>query len=101
MVKEAATEPALTIEVQVASSTDTHHLDVLPNSEADILAATKEVLEFLCQHNDNILSSVNPRTVNGLSMIPLGRVPVTITLGEKTYHDDLHIYPGVPGALIS
>ena len=46
-------------------------------------------------------SDINPRTVNGLSTTPLGRLPVTITLSTKTYQDDLHIYPGVSGALIS
>ena len=44
---------------------------------------------------------VSPRTVNGLSMTPLGKVPITIKLGEAAYHDDWHIYPGVSGALIS
>ena len=28
-------------------------------------------------------------------------MPVTIKLGKQTYQDDLHIYPGVSGALIS
>ena len=97
-----ATEPAPTIVLQVTSSTGTHHLDVLPDSGADISAAGQKVLKILGQHVDNILpSDINPRTVNGLSMTPLGRLPVTITLGTKTYQDDLHIYPGVSGALIS
>ena len=92
----------LTIVLQVTSSTGTHHLDVLPDSGADISAAGQKVLEILGQHVDNILpSDINPRTVNGLSITPLGRLPVTITLGTKTYQDDLHIYPGVSGALIS
>ena len=101
-VQEAATEPAPTIVLQVTSSTGTHHLDVLPDSGADISAAGQKVLEILGQHVDNILpSDIYPRTVNGLNMTPLGRLPVTITLGTKTYQDDLHIYPGVAGALIS
>ena len=83
-VQEAATEPAPTIVSQVTSSTESHHLDVLPDSGADISAAGQKVLEILGQHVDNILpSDINPRTVNGLT--PLGRLPVTITLGTKTY----------------
>ena len=34
-------------------------------------------------------------------MTPLGKVPVAIQLGNAVYKDDLHIYPGVSGALIS
>jgi len=95
-------EPAPIITVQISSSTGTRYLEVLPDSGADISAAGQEVLELLGQHIDNILpSGINPRTVNGMSMIPLGKVPVTIKLGKTTYKDDLHIYPGVSGALIS
>ena len=35
------------ITVQITSSTGTHHLDVLPDSGADISAARQEILEFL------------------------------------------------------
>ena len=66
------------------------------------LRQKKYVLEYLDQHVDNILPShISPRTVNGLSMIPLRKVAVTIKLGKQTYQDDLDIYPGVSGALIS
>lgn len=97
-----ATEPAPTITVQVSSSTGTQNLEVLPDSGADISTAGQEVLEFLGQHVDNILPShISPGIVNGLTMTPLGKVPVTITLGRQTHQDNLHIYPGVSGALIS
>jgi len=95
-------EPAPTITVQISSSTGTRYLEVLPDLGADISAAGQEVLELLGQHIDNILSlDISPRTVNGMSMISLGKVPVTIKLGKITYKDNLHIYPGVSGALIS
>ena len=101
-VQEAATEPVLTITVQVSSSTGTQNLDVLPDSGADISAAGQEVLEFLGQHVNNILPShISLRTVNGITMTPLGRVPITIKLGRQTCQDNLHIYPGVSGVLIS
>ena len=59
------------------------------------------MLEYLGQHINNIIpSGISPRTVNGLS-IPLGKVTITIKLEEAAYQDDLHIYPGVSGALIS
>ena len=34
-------------------------------------------------------------------MTPIGKLPVTIQLEGRRYTDDLHIYPGVSGALIS
>jgi len=45
--------------------------------------------------------TLSPKTVNGLSMTPLGRVPVTIQLGQAQYEDELHIYPGISGTLLS
>ena len=101
-VQDSKTEPAPTITVRISSSTGVRYLEVLPDSGADISAAGQDVLAILGQHISNILpSSISPRTVNGLSMMPLGKVPVTIQLGKATYKDDLHIYPGVSGALIS
>jgi len=88
--------------VQISSSIGTCYLKVLPDSGADISAARQEVLELLGQHIDNMLpSGINPGTVNGMSMITLGKVPVTIKLEKTTYMDDLQIYPGLSGALIS
>ena len=33
-------------------------------------------------------------------MISLGKIPVTLQLGSQSCKDDLHVYPGVLGALI-
>ena len=99
---EVKAEPAPTITVQISSSTGTRHIEVLPDSGADISAAGQGTMKILGQHIDNLLpSNISPRTVNGTSMTPLGRIPVTIQLGEAMYKDNLHIYPGVSGALIS
>ena len=82
-VQETATEPAPTITVQISSSTGTRDLNVLPDSGADISAAGQEVLAYLGHQVDNIPPSyISPRTVNGLSMSPLRKVPVTIKLGK-------------------
>ena len=95
-MKERKAEPAPTIMVQISSSTGTRYIEVLPDSGADISAAGQGILKVLGQHIDDILpSNISPRTVNGTSMTPLGRVPVTIQLGKAVYEDDLHIYPGV------
>ena len=101
-MKESKAEPAPTIMVQISTSTGTCYIEVLPDSGADISAAGQGVLKVLGQQTDDILpSNISPRTVNGTSMTPLGRVPVTIQLCKAVYEDDLHIYPGVSGALIS
>ena len=101
-MKERKAEPAPTIMVQISSSTGTRYIEVLPDLGADISAAGQGVLKVPGQHIDNILpSNISPRTVNGTSMTPLGRVPVTIQLGKAVYEDDLYIHPAVSGALIS
>ena len=74
-------------------------MEVLPDSGADISKAGQQVLSSIGHHIDHILTSkITPKTVNGLSMTPLGRIPVTIRLGQATYEDDIHIYPGIAGA---
>ena len=96
------TEPAPTIIVKITSSSGTRQVEVLPDSGADISAAGQETLKDLGQHIDNLLPShIIARAVNGSCMTPIGKLPVTIQLEERRYTDDLHIYPGVSGALIS
>jgi len=95
-------EPAPTVIVHISSSTGTKAVEVLPDSGADISAAGQETLGILGQHVNNLLpSQISPRAVNGTYMKPLGKVPVTIRLEGRQYKDDLHIYSGVSGALIS
>ena len=78
--------------------TDIHCLDILPDSEADIWPVGQDVLEYLGQSIKNLLPlDIKCRTV---SMTPFERVSFNIKLGEVTYKNDLHIYPGVSRALI-
>ena len=101
-VKDTETEVAPTIMVKVTSSAGTKFIQMLPDSGADISAAGQELLHHLGHHVDNLLpSSISPRAVNGTTMIPLGKIPVTLQLGSQSCKDDLHVYPGVSGALIS
>ena len=101
-VKDAETEVAPTIMVKVTSLASTKFIQMLPDSGADISAVGQELLHHLGHHVDNLLpSSISPRAVNGTTMIPLGKIPVTLQLGSQGSKDDLHIYPGVSGALIS
>ena len=101
-VSDRKTEPAPMITVRISTSTGTQNVEVLPDSGADISAAGVEFLKHIGQHKDNLLpSTINPRTVNGMPMTPWGKIPVTIQLLNQQYEDDIHIYPGISGALIS
>ena len=95
-------EPAPTIEVQMTSSTGKKNITVLPDSGAEITAAGKDILKYLDHHPHNLLpSTIAPRTVNGSSMSPIGRIPITIHLEGKQCTDDLHVIPGIKGCVIS
>ena len=101
-ITQTRREPAPTIEVQMLSSTGPKDIRVLPDSGTEITAAGKEILVYLDHHPDNLLpSTVIPRTVNGNSMTPIGRIPIVIHLQGKKYTDDLHIVPGITGTVIS
>ena len=94
-------ESALTIRVQISTSTGRKDVTVLPDSGAYITAAGEEILTYLDHHQNNLLpSTITPKAVNGNSMTPIGRVPTTIHLQGKQYTDDLHIIPGIKGAII-
>jgi len=100
-MQEAITEPAPRVTVSISSTTGTHQVEVLQDSGADISAAGQQLLSSMGHHIDNILTSnVTLKTVNGLSMTPLGRIPVIIRLRQATYEDNIHIYPGIAGALL-
>ena len=95
-------DSAPTIEMQVTSSTGKRNITVLPDSGAEVSAAGKDILEYLDYHPHNLLPlTIVPRTVNGSSMLPIGRIPITIHLEGKQCTDDLHIIPGIKGCVIS
>ena len=102
-IKHVTTNDAApTILIHVSSLNGSSDIEMLPDSGADISAAGREILTRLGEHVDNLPpSGITPQTVNGSTMQPLGKLPVTLRLGDKQYQDDIHIYPGVSGALIS
>ena len=95
-------EPAPTIELRMSSLNGQATVQALPDSGADICVAGTALLQQLNEHPDNLLpSTITPRAVNGASMHPIGRLPVTLSLGPQTHTDDFHIYPNVTGTLLS
>ena len=92
------TEVPSTIMVKVIISGHQVH----PNASGDTSAAGQELLHHLGHHVDNLLpSGISPRAMNGITMIPVGKIPVTLQSGNRSCKDDLHVYPGMSGALKS
>ena len=96
------TDPAPTIVVQICSANGSNTTEVLPDSGADISTASTKALHDLNEHVDNLLpSSIIPRAANGTQMHPIGRLPVTFNLENRTYQTDLHIFTGINGIIMS
>ena len=86
----------------MTSSERTALVTVLPDSGADISAAGQTIVGMLGHHLDNLApSEISPQAVNGACMKPVGKILVTISLQDRTCRNDMHIFPGVSGALIS
>ena len=95
-------EHAPTINIHVSSLNGCASLNILPDSGADISVAGPSTLTQLHEHPDNLLpSGLTPRAVNGTSMHPLGKLPVTLELEGIKYTEDFHIYSQVNGAILS
>ena len=102
-IKQMSTsDPAPTILIKLSSLNGSCHTDVLPDSGADISAAGEPLLRLLNDHVYNLLpSEIIPHTANGRKMYPLGYLPVTFTIGSRQYTDNVHIYPNIPGTILS
>ena len=97
-----ATEPAPTVSICILSINGSCETQVLPDSGADISAAGPQLLHSLSEHALNLLpSKVTPHTANGHKMQPLGKLPVTFQLPGRNYSEDMHIYPDIPGVIMS
>jgi len=98
----AATDPAPTITLKITTLNGSTSATVLPDSGADISAASTAILSDLHEHIANLLpSNTVPKTANGTEMHPVGKLPIRLKLGDREFSDELHIYPNVCGILIS
>ena len=98
----SSSDPAPLIKVNITSTNGSCDIEVLPDSGADISASGKGILAHLNEKVEFLNpSEVFPKTVNGAQMSPLGKLPVTVRLGNHTYLEDIHIYPNVRGTLLS
>ena len=95
-------EPAPTLVVHMSTPNGHTSVSVLPDSGAEISVAGHRLLTLLQEHSHNLLSSsMAPRAVNGQSMHSLGRLPVTLGLGDRTIVEDFHSYIEVSMTIIS
>ena len=92
-------ESAPTIQVQVSSLNGHASMPVLPDSGADVSLAGPSSLWDLNDHPDNLPPSVvSSRAVNVSVMELIGQLPVTFSLGSRSYSDNVYVYPGVRGS---
>ena len=85
-------EHAPTINIHVSSLNGCANLNILPDSGADISVAGPSTLTQLHEHPDNLLpSGLTHWAVNGTSMHPLGKLPVTLELEGVKYTEDSHM----------
>ena len=97
-----ATDPAPKITLTITSLNGITSATVLPDSSADISAASTAILKHLNKHINNVLpSNTIPKAANGTKMHPVGKLPISLKLGDRTFSDELHIYPDVCDILIS
>ena len=97
-----AAEPAPIILSHLPTNKRSYQTQVLPDSGADISAAGQDLLEYLDEHTDHLVpSQIIPQAANGQKMHSLGKMVVKFQLGDKQYSNDIHIYPSVPGVIIS
>ena len=96
------TNPAPTVTIHMSSLNGAAPIIVLPDSGAEISIAGHQLLHSLNEHRDNLLpSNMSPRAVNGSSMNPIRKLPVTLRLGDNSVSEEFHIYEEVSTTLIS
>ena len=85
-----STDPAPKLKIDITTLNGAITTAVLPDSGADISAASTSILSQLNEHIDNLLhSSVIPKAANGAEMHPVDRLPVCFKIGNKEHLDDL------------
>lgn len=59
-------------------------------------------MTLLNEHPLNLLPSlISPRTASAHNIKPIGKLPTTLVLQGRQYHEEMHIFQEVPGVMIS
>ena len=90
------------VSVLVQGRSGSAQLKIFPDSGTDISAADETILIKLGEHIDNLLPSREnyAYSVDGSALKPIGQLHVTITLGDVSIDDTLHIFPKIPGGML-
>ena len=74
----------------------------LPDTGADICVGGLDFLEKMGEYPENLLpAEQHPCAANGETITSVGILPVSLTLGQVTTDESIHILRGVSGLLIS
>ena len=92
-------DPAPTVKVHLRTHHGDCHVQVLPDSGADISAAGEHILLQLNEYKDNLLpSEFTPRAANGHA---IGKMRVCFQLAGNEYEEDVYIFTHLSGVIIS
>ena len=98
----ASSDPAPLITVNITSANGSSDVKVLPDSGADISASGREILVDLNEQPNKLTSAdVIPRKVNATKIFPLGKLPVTLRLGNQEYAWKMYTFTQMSMALSS
>ena len=91
-----------TIDLVVTGLNASKSFETLPDSGADLTATDVNILLMLGEDVEDLLKPSGGETssVDGSSLREIGQLPVSITLGETTVEDTIHIFPSIPGGLL-
>lgn len=94
---ESAPRVALVVEAHLTAT-----VEALPDTGADISVAGTTLLDKLGEYPENLLpAEQHPRAANGETITSIGILPVSLTLGETTMEERIHILPDVSALLLS
>ena len=85
--------------VQLAvTAQDTTSILALPDTDADICVGGLDFLTALVEYPENLLpAELHSRAANGNVIRSVGVLPVSLTLGEITTAESIHILPDIKG----
>ena len=100
--KVEKTTPAPKLKMQITGARKSIQWAVLPDSGADISAAGPGLLKALGESPRRLqASTIRTTTVSGQHMETLGMLKIKLKAGDKEIDEEIHIFKGVKGALIS
>ena len=102
VIASAQSTSAPTVQAAISTLNGTCTTVALPDTGADICAAGITILESLGESVSNLLPpNDHPKSADGLPMKCIGRLPVTVAVGNQSISCILHILENLPNVLLS